>query len=299
MGTLRNRTQSLFGGWGGPSRIDDGPAYPRRPRRTGRTERLALESRLATAGFPPRRGRRRERQYLRRVEKARRREAERRPRRGGPRLRPRPSSRTWQARVFKDPRVIVVALCSLASCRKPHTQRRPQFQASRRPGAGGAHDLLPGWPAYCCTPHRMRDAYERRRDRTLARRVPQTVCAGCGRRIAVQRLRSEGGRYVPRRGRPRRCCDRNCRQRAYRAAHPSPPRGLAFYDDPCRSCGARIVASGRPGRPPTRCAGCRVPAPQTPVIPVQAGIQEIEAQRRRDRTDPEYREWLRSRGELQ
>ena len=269
--SLPNIHRSLFGGWGGPSLIDDGPAYPKAPRWTGRSERLALERRLAEhAGVPPRRGRRKERAYLRLVDKKRRREAERRPWPGAPRPRSRPSSRTWQARVGKPPRVIVIALCALPSCSRPHSQRRPRFQASRRPDASGAYDLLPQWRAFCSTRHRMRYAYERRRARTMARRVPLTVCAapGCRRRIAVQRQRREGGRYVPRRGRPRRCCGPICRQRAYRAANPSPPRVLAFYDAPCRGCGVRIAASGRPGRPPTRCAGCRVTAATTPVIPV-------------------------------
>ena len=282
--------QSLFGGWGGPSRVGSGPA--KSPRRTQRMARLALERRLAKAGVPPRRGRRPERQYLRRVEKARRREAERRPR---------PSSRPWQARVGKPPRVIVQAECALPTCHKPHTQRRPRWQTTGRPGPKGAYTLLPQWRAFCCTPHRMRDAYERRRDRTLARRVPQTVCAGCGRTIAVQRQRREGGRYVPRRGRPRRCCGPICRQRAYRLANPAAPQPFAFYPIPCRDCGERIAASGRPGRPPTRCADCRESMPAASVV-VQEAMdvdQETEAQRRRARADPEYREWLRSRGELQ
>ena len=259
MGSLPNTHRSLFGGWGGPSLIDDGPAYPKAPRRTRRMLRLALEKALAAAGIPKRRGRRAEHQYLRRVEKDRRRREETERRRPGAHRQRQANGRSLLARLGKPPRVIVIALCALPSCRRPHSQRRPQFQASRRPGASGAYDLLPQWRAFCCTRHRLRYAYERRRARTLARRVSLTVCAapGCGRSIAVQRLRREGGRYVPRRGRPRRCCGPICRQRAYRATHPSPPSPPGFYPTPCRSCGERIAASGRPGRPPTRCADCR------------------------------------------
>ena len=232
-----------------------------------------------------------ERAYLRLVDKKLRREAERRPRPGVPRPTPRRNSRTWQARVGKEPRVIVIALCALPSCGRRHSQRRPRFQASSRPVESGAYDLLPQWPAYCSTKHRMRAAYERRRDRTLARRVPLTVCAAprCGRRIAVQRLRREGGRYVPRRGRPRRCCGPICRQRAYRAANPSPPPS-AVYAEPCRSCGGRIAASGRPGRPPTRCADCRESMTAATSATSIVVSEEIEARRR---ADPEYAEGLR------
>ena len=266
MGSLPNTTRQLFGGWGGPSLINDGPAYPKRPRWTARSERLALERRLAKAGCPPRRGRRPERRYLRLVDKRRRREAERRPRPGAPRPRSRPSSRTWQARAFMPPRVIVIALCALSSCRRPHSQRRPQFQASRLPGASGAYDLLPQWRAFCCTTHRMRYAYERRRARTLARRVPQTACGGCGRTIVVQGQRREGGRTRLRRGPLRRFCGPVCRQRAYRLANPAAPSPPGFYPIPCRDCGERIAASGRPGRPPTRCADCRESMPAATVV---------------------------------
>ena len=293
MGALRNTHRSLFGGWGGPSLIDDGPAYPKPPRRTGRTLRLALEKALVAVGIPKRRGRRPEHQYHRREEKDHRRREETERRRPGAHRQRQANGRSLLARLGKEPRVIVLAVCNLPSCKRRHSQRRPRWQTTGLPGERGAYTLLQSWPAYCSTRHRLRAWWERQRALPIWR-----TCEWCGRRILAQPMQIEGDRFFPRRGRPRRFCDATCRQQAYRQAHPAAPAPIAFYDTPCRSCGERIAASGRPGRPPTRCAGCRVTAPTTSVIPVQAGIQEIEAQRRRALSDPEYAAWLRARGEM-
>ena len=279
---MRNTHHSLMGPWVPSRLVDAGPVH--HPRWSGRMQRLALERRLAAGGIPTRRGRRRERAYLRRVEKKRRRLAERRPRPGVPRPPPqRASSRNWLARLGKPGRVIVLARCALASCRKPHTQRRPRFQASSRPGPTGAFSLLEGWNAYCSTRHRVRAAYERQRERTLARRAIWSPCAapGCGRRVLRQDMRPEGGRFVPRPGRPRRFCDANCRQRAYRVDHPAYQAVSEWSPTPCRSCGGRIASTGRPGRPPTRCAACResMSAASIVVQETMAVDQETEARR--------------------
>ena len=117
MKTRRPKWQ--IGGWG-PSPLgaeDLGP--PRRPRNTQRSQRLALEKKLADAGAPRRRGRRAEQEYQRRVKKERRAEADRPRRPGVPRSRSRPSSRTREARLGKPHRVIILALVRPALLPQP------------------------------------------------------------------------------------------------------------------------------------------------------------------------------------
>ena len=253
--------------------------------------RRVVERQFRKAGIPPRRGRRQERRsHPTPAEERRKARALEEQGRGLRRPPPRPAQRRkptrrtseqYRGRVNTARRVVVVA-CALTSCRKVHTQRRPVFQT--RPGKPPVPFLLLArYKAYCCPRHRWRAAYERLKPL----REPWAWCEAddCGEAFVPSPL-----------GRPARFCTPRCRRRTYRALHPA--RLAAFYDIPCRGCGVRIAASGRPGRPPTRCAGCRVTAPKTPLTPVQVGSQEIEAQRRRDLSDPEYAEWLRRHGAL-
>ena len=277
--------------------------------------RRALEGLYRDNGIPTRRGRRQERRSHTTPAEERRRarlleEQTRGLRRRPPPPRPvakkrrgRRTALQYVGRPNPGRRVVVVA-CALESCGKMHTQRRPVYQT--RPGQPDKRRaswtvpflLRDGFPAYCCPRHRWRAAWERRRARTRARRLTWTTCEWCGRRITAQPMRADLS--GPRCGRPRRFCNAYCRQRAYRAAHPAAPQPFAVYPIPCRDCGARIAASGRPGRPPSRCATCRVTIPaktEVSFIPAQQGLLDLDVQvqetEERRRADPEYAEWLR------
>jgi hypothetical protein len=52
-------------------------------------------------------------------------------------------------------------------------------------------------------------------------------------------------------------------RRAAILAEATPEAPFGFYDTPCSECGARIPRTGRQGRPPTRCAGCRGSSPRS------------------------------------
>ncbi len=252
--------------------------------------RRTMEKALREGGIPPRRGRRTERRAHPTAEEQRQRRADSeklqdlayrrrwgrpRPPTSASRSARRPKRRTAMHYLGRPSRVLAIVRCALPSCGKVHHQRRPPFQVGR-PGQLGVGELLPPWVGYCCPAHRMRAAYERRRQG-----VPTwTPCGapGCGKPVE-QRLRG----MMPAPGRPRDFCDRRCQRRAYRSAHPSAP--ATFYPDLCRSCGGRIDSTGRPGRPPVLCADCSW----------LADLEKVMETRRRHRAaaDPEYADWLR------
>ncbi len=252
-----------------------------------------MERALREGGIQPRRGRRKERASHPSAEEQRRsaeafeklQDQAYRRRHGRPRPRtsasmsPRSKRRTWQHYLGRPSRVLAIVRCALPSCRRVHHQRRPPFQVGR-PGPLDVGELLEPWVGYCCTAHRQRAAYERRRLGVGT----WTTCGatGCGKRVP-QRLRTIRGQFWPAPGRPRDFCNSAHRQRAYRAAHPSTP--AAFYAEPCKSCGGQMASTGRPGRPPVLCADCRW----------LADLEKVMETRRRHRAaaDPEYADWLR------